>query len=176
MRRRISITSNSNGQRIVLCKAPRFVSLEIYTDMRWISDGDRDCEGQRDEDQHFLSDNAPPPPAHTKATCPWRENTMPLFPPSFPRPLRHRTGEKGPHAPTPETRQADGGTHQPTQLVPQPFPSPSTNRPRWTCPGRRLGREKQRANAPLEVFKGGKPLMKKTKTNAQSCWRDALCL
>lgn len=74
-----------------------------------------------EEEQHFLSDNPPSPPAHTKATCPWRENTMPLFPPSFPRPLRH---EGRAHHPSPKraSRQAADGTHQSTQLVTPTLP------------------------------------------------------
>lgn len=123
MATRISITPNNNQERIILCKTPQFVSL--YTATRRISDGDsRDWKGRGrrgwEEEQRFLSDN-PPPPAHTKATCPWRENTVPLFPPSFPRPLRH---EGRAHHPSPKraSRQAAAGTHCSPRLVTPTLP------------------------------------------------------
>lgn len=131
-----------------------------------------------EEEHHLLSDN-PPPPAHTKATCPWRENTMPLLPPSFPRPLRHPTRARRPCASIPETRVAPGHW-----WYPPVHPTCHPNRslcfpPAGLAEGAHAGGWEGESGGqmpPWRFSKGGKPLMEKTKTNAQSCLREALCL
>lgn len=103
------------------------------------------------EEEHFLSGN-PPPPAYTKATCPWRENTMPLFPSSFPRPLRHRTSVRRPCTSVPDRRIPPGHRWSP-RVRPACHPQRS---PRAGRALQGLGGGKRGLMPPLKMLQAGR--------------------
>ena len=75
--------------------------------------------GGMGEEEHFLSDN-PPPPTHTKATCPWRKTRCHYSHHHSHGPFVTERKREGRAHPSPKraSRQATGsGTCQSTQLV-----------------------------------------------------------
>lgn len=166
---RVSITSSNNQERIILCKTPQFVSLQIYTDIRWIWEGDRDWKGEGKRNMSSptvpLRQRTQKPPAHGEKTRCHYSHRHSHGPPFLTEPEREGRAHPSPKR---ASRQAAGGTRQSTQLVtpilPFIFRQP-------------LGRGKRGAGAPLEIFQGGKsPRWGRQRKTLGAVGRDALCL
>lgn len=126
-----------------------------------------------EEEQHFLSASA-----HKSHLSMERKHDA-IIPTTIPTaPSSPNRREKAAHpSPKSASHRAAGGTRQPTQLVTPNLPFIFHPPVPLREPTQGAGKGKAESRCPFIAFpRGEETLLEKTKANAQSCWRDALCL